>query len=889
MRVILLTFLVILLCMTAFAQDKFPIAYEPSPIDKYSIHDDGGIIYDPQRREAEKTGQLKKYLNAATTAGVIETADYKLEYKVPKEVTAYDAVPIKYRLVWKNAKMPDLPVAVEATAFEEKERLQNENVYDLALPGKLDLKVEYLGSITAHYRPGGRNILKPDMSDEPAESYPDYDRKPFTSSQITEAGDAVWFKFRYTNTGNTILDIEGLGGWFIRPQLLRKDAQGEYQLCGEAYNLYLRDLKYLYPGESHEIWLTFQTTPAVIPTNYSIPEGEYLIKFVSYYRDEYDHNWLRNIWDGSIFHIYEQEVTVEKSPRQLPIKSGKVTFSNANKVDKITRWIHTFEEFMTSFDNYITKPKGKTAVNGTLHLQVAPWTEDIVIKLINSPNTIKTALVPVKTDTDSLNIAYNPNNKNNLVKDGMKEPIIFTQSMADMRWNMQITPFPEQTLREDIRTLKNCGINLFCGTSMPWLYDICYGNPELSYNTNADAWKYWLDLARDENMQMEGWGNYPFARIQIGDIASWMTGTDMMLSNAFWAEASLSDPKLPAANATAWEYQRKRWGDLWYTREDNSVPISVEDSRGWMRIDLNIRYPMGDLVVKDFQDWTKNKYGTIEAVNEAWNSDFTSFEEIQPEKNQVRNPFGHEWEYTNPENLFHDWSVATEDFDTFRTDLRVKNYRETLKLMEPTLPNAKIAIRTEGSNVLIDGTDPKDMSPHMRHIFFSQRRCGLIAKPIQESGTVAVHSDYTTIPYTPTELKELTQKCVDQGIIPSYLPGFENMRDIAINDKYGENYKIHYNIDKDTYGTMMHQVTALYPWFVATYEGGGIPGVLWGDLQCDGIVTETQIKELKFFKEKLDKALNTPSAIEDRKKIVDIDTSWKKDITPKNSFERLYK
>lgn len=860
----------------------------PAPIDEYKIHEDGGLIYDIQRREAAKTGQLKKYDNVKTTTNFIETNNYRLEYKVPVNISAYDVVPIKYRLIWKNNKNNNNPVAVEATAFEEEARKYNKPIFDLALPGKLDLKVEYKGSITGHIRPDSRNILLPDMSDDPADSYPYYDRKPFTSSGVSEAGDAIWFKFKYTNTGNTILDSEGFGGWFMKPYLLKKDAKGEYQVCGEIYNVYARDLKYLYPGESHEIWFNFQTTPAVIPTDHSVKEGDYLVRFVAYYRDESDHNWLRNIWDGSIFHVYEQEIKVAANAKDEPIKIGKVTFTNANKADKLTRWVHTFEEFMTSFDNYITQPKNKKSINSTLYLQVAPWTENIILKLINAPAEIKTAVVPVKTNTDSVKITYNPENKNNLIKDGIREPIIFTQSMADMRLNVQITPFPEQTLREDIKLMKECGINLFCVTSMPWLYDISYGKEKLDNNPQADAWKYWLDLARDEGMKMEAWGNYPFARIQIGDIASWISGKDMKLSSAFWAEASLSDPNLPAANAAVWEYQRKRWGDLWYTREDNSVPFSVEDSRGWMRIDVNIRYPMGELVIADFRKWVENKYNTIEAANKAWGSDYKSFAEIDPEKNQVTNAFGHIWEYTNSKNIFHDWSPAMADFDTFRTDLRVKNYQDTLDIMRKTVPNAAVTIRTEGSNILIK-SDPADPSPHKRHIYYSQRRCGLIAEPIIKSGLVKIHSDYTTIPYTPSELKEMTQECVKSGITPSYLPGFDNMRDIAINSKYGENYRISYNINEDKYGTMMHQVTALFPWFRAVYEGGGIPGLLWGDLQCDGFVTETQIKELKFFKEKLNAAISTPAAIKSRRSnLPNIDTSWQDDIFPKTSYKRLY-
>ena len=59
---------------------------------------------------------------------------------------------------------------------------------------------------------------------------------------------------------------------------------------------------------------------------------------------------------------------------------------------------------------------------------------------------------------------------------------------------------------------------------------------------------------------------------------------------------------------------------------------------------------------------------------------------------------------------------------------------------------------------------------------------------------------------------------------------------------------------------MMQCLTALYPWFKAMYEEGGIPGILWEDYQCDGFATETQKREMRLFREQLGAALSTPQA-----------------------------
>jgi hypothetical protein len=299
----------------------------------------------------------------------------------------------------------------------------------------------------------------------------------------------------------------------------------------------------------------------------------------------------------------------------------------------------------------------------------------------------------------------------------------------------------------------------------------------------------------------------------------------------------------------------------------------VEDTRGWLRQDLNVRFPIGDLSRQAFRKWLRSRYETIQELNAAWGSSYRGFDEIDPEANQVLNEFDHRWEYTDKTNVFHDWSRAVADFDRFRTELRVQNYRDTLERVRETIPTAGICIRTEGANVLVDGIDPSDPNPHLRHIYLSQRRCGLIADIIQDSGLVVAHSDYTTIPFTPSELRRLTQQAVRQGITPSYLPQFDNMRDIAVNSHYGTDYQVHYNLPAPAKGYMMHVLTALYPWFEATIEAGGIPGILWEDYQCDGFATVTQKREMRLFKQALNRAVarQPPATM----RAPQVDTAWR--------------
>ncbi|MFQ3548244.1 MAG: hypothetical protein SNJ70_00660 [Armatimonadota bacterium] len=427
----LLTFAIFILfstCLFAF--------HKPTSINEYPIHEDGGLIYNPLYLEAKSTGQLDKYKNAETSSHTTNLGRYTLKVEVPKNATAYDVVPIKYNLTWNNED-GKFPVAVQATAFEEESRRKGRDLFDLALPGNVNLDVEYLGSITAYLKPENKNYLKPDMTDKPG-IYPAFERQPFVKSGVIEAGDIIWFQFRITNTGNTILDPEGIGGYQYYPELHKKNEKGEYEIYGYPYNLYYRNLDYFYPGESHDIWIHFAKWP--YDMNAPMEPGEYLIKLKATYRSFKNNLLYENIWDGPPLFIYEMPIIVEDTARQESVSDGKVTLTDDNDPDKITRWIHTHEEFMSAFDCHIKEPTNSNKeINGTLYLQVAPWTEQIVIKLIStSPVDISTISVPIDIESDSLEIIFNPNHEMTIVKDGLKEPCIWSQSMADMRANIQL-------------------------------------------------------------------------------------------------------------------------------------------------------------------------------------------------------------------------------------------------------------------------------------------------------------------------------------------------------------------------------------------------------------------------------------------------------------------
>ena len=370
---ILVSFLAVLYSCTGPADNIVP---PPPPIDTYDIHKDGGLIYNPlfrqvadSREEREEEGEVQRIEQT------LQLGKYTLRYTVPTRATGYDILSIPYTISWTDTA--EFPLAIEATAFEEPSRRNGQDLFDLALPDDISIQVDYLGSITAHMKPGRRHNIKPDMSDEPG-IYPGFDRNPFTRSGIVESGDIIWFRFRVTNSGNTILDPEGFGGWGLFPELRKKDENNEYTYYSQHRNLYIRDLGYLYPGESHDFWVNF--TEKGSRDSYRIDPGDYKIMFRTFYRNYKEWNDPRNYWNGEWMFIGAQPISVKDNAGPAPVAPMEVSLIDGDKDDKISRYIHTFEEFMTSFDCW--QNADSDSINGMLHLQVAPWTKEIVIKLI---------------------------------------------------------------------------------------------------------------------------------------------------------------------------------------------------------------------------------------------------------------------------------------------------------------------------------------------------------------------------------------------------------------------------------------------------------------------------------------------------------------------------
>lgn len=858
---------------------KLQNVYEPSDVDEYAIAADGGLIYNPLSREAERLGRLHKYDQAPMQEGCLELGGMSLAYRVPKEATAYDMVPVFYTL---RGAQGHERVHIGATAFEKESKRQGRDLYDLNLPGRVDMDFEYLGYIGGDYVEGLRPHLAGAFNDRQGSAYPNFSTTPLCRSGVIGVCDQTWFKIRYRNTGDTILDPDGNGSFQFDPILFKKDENGEYVRFAAPTNLFYRIFQNVYPGDTGELYIAFSGYPGYPNRSRRLAPGEYKLELNGSVRCELDKpDFLRVIWTGTYFTSSSMEFTIKEKAEfafPKPFVKADIPFPGRNS------WLHKYEEFLSSYDS-IGSPGD--VEEGVVWVQPAPWTEQIVLKLLDGNQLgIATAALPLAVESDSLKVVFTPSNENYVVcPDGSRYPLMITQTMADMRGNSQMTPYANSNIINDLLDMREAGVNSLTST-VCFAYDIGEGEGE-GYD-NLDAFKFVADVSRDMGLRMDGMLAYPFGGAQGATYiptAQRISGEDLHLECA----DGYGDPAHSEAGRIFASYSFGRYGDNYEQYGDGSVPMVMEDTRGWIRIDIQNRYKIGEATKKGFRRWLLEQYGSLEAINAAWGSAYPSLEAIDPELDGVPGAFGIPYEYLDSTKVFHDYSRAMADLDIYRTLERIENYKTILRDIRQEVPSCAITLRTEGGNWIVSGLDPHTREANLRHVFYSQRHCAIMAELLQESKAVHVHSDYITLPYTPAQVGMLTALAKSQGILCAHLPQFNRMRDIAINRKFGlDTYKVNYHLKSDVKGVFINTLTAVFPWFKASYEAGGINGILWQDYLCDGYVTQTQYEEMRFYCKKLREALDTPEGRKWRAEFERHDESFRSKSKAKWSYPPAY-
>ena len=805
-------------------------------VDEWGLTPDNRLSYTPISNEAKRLGKLTKYNNIPVTTGVIQAGTTSITYTVPKNATAYDAVPITYSV---NTNTKNLPVHFEATAFEDATRYQTpSSVYmDNNLPGIVKMDLSYEGYVNGNVGSGAPMLSKDPSKDIQGSRYPAFDTTELSKSGTVKTGaDYTWFKFKFTNNGNTILDGEGNSA-FRFSAVLQKKSGNAYTTVGGTPNQYYPLLDYVYPGESGEFWCLFYTGP----NEFGLSEGDYRIVINGYLRNE------QNNFDFPTMQVAGKVVTTATFDFSATAAGGvttpnavKNTSTAANGQFTRNNWLGNFEEFLSSYSSFLNVGTR----TGTMYVQVAPWTDAIVLKVINGNSSEANGIrIPINVESDSISLTLNPYNTNWVVKeDGTRTPMVMTQNMADMRGHVDRGPNCGEIILNELRNMKEAGVNTITTThaytgDFTGLYDMSM---------------YMLDCARAMNFTLEGHALYYYrgqnatSRVRASDrTVALGSGRDMF-----------NMQQQDAANGILARWNLIRYGQFYYYNPvTKEVPISIEENFGWMTYNLNNRYGI-DNSYSDrlLYKWLQEGYDDdIDALNKAYGTSFDDFNEITVSDQGYSDGVA---TVLNGDVYGPYWNAATNELDLFRTSERTRYYKEFLKYVD--VEGAKVYLRSENGIFLAPGIKPTTKNSHYRQIFYEQRKSASVPEILAASDIIYGDSSYSFLPLADSEVYELTRQAAKGGFNTAKTPSFNHLTDIVVNPYVGTfDVSEKYNTTDYQKSCAIGRNASLFTWFKAIYEAGGVPGTMWQDYACDLYVTATQYKELQFFNQKVQEMLST--------------------------------
>lgn len=808
-------------------------------VEGYGVTADSRLSYTPISNEAKRLGKTQKYNSASAITGTVKLGTTTLKYSIPASATAYDAVPITYSV---TSNTNNMPLHIEATAFEDASRYASKTTpyYDCNLPGKVAVELSYEGYVNGDSKSGTPKLSYDPSKDVQGTSYPAYDTTDLVRSG-TLKGNAkyTWFKFKFTNTGNTILDGEGNSTFRFRPRLYRKEGNSYIDIGGTPNDFYPL-LDYVYPGESGEFWALFNIGGN--NSTFGLAPGSYRIVIDGCLRNEKDsYNFAAMQLAGSTVTTSTFEFTVtEQGAQTTPAAMTNKSVSGINR----NNWLGNFEEFMASYTTIVNVGKNASnATKGVLYVQPAPWTNQIVLRVIHgNSNEIQFVRIPLKVETDSISIKLNPYNNNyKVLEDGTRTPLIMTQNMVDMRGNIDRGPYVAQTIVNDLRNMQEAGINYLTTTEaytgdFTGLYDMSL---------------FMLDSARAMGFSLEGHALYPY-RGSLALNRVQRSGATVDLGSA---RDMFNLRQVDAANGILARWNLIRYGDFYHYDPDNkAVPISIEENYGWMTYNLNNRHGIDNTYCdRLLSKWLETGYnGDIKALNKRYGSSYAKFSDITVSEEGYSDNVG----TVLTGEVYHDWTAATMELDLFRTAERVRNYKEMLRVMD--VPQAKIALRSENGIFLAAGISQTTKNAHYRNVYYEQRRSASVPEILAASDIIYADSSYSWIPFTDAEVYELTRQAAKSGFVTAKTPSFNHLTDVVINDYVGSfDYDDKLSLNNAQKGCAIGRNASLFTFWKAMYEAGGIPGTMWMDYACDLYVTSTQYKEMLFFKEKMDEMLAT--------------------------------
>ncbi len=811
--------------------DKLGGAPEMADVENYQSTEEGKLIYTPLSNEAKRLGKLSKYNAAKKVSGTLDLGSTKVQYTIPERATAYDMIPVTYSVTSNE----DEVVHLQANAFEDAERYASKTIpyYDCNMPGPISVELAYEGYVN-----GYDNNDRPKLNADPAldvqgVQYPSFDTTELKKSGNIQSGsNYTWFKFSYKNTGDTILDGEGNSAFRFAPKLY-KLIDGEWTYYSDNPNWYYPLLDYVYPGETGEFWVLFNAAKGY-SGSYGFDPGEYRIVIHGMMRSEHDrYLYEENQIGNRVATMATFEFTANPEGE---VTTPKAVVNESPNVPDRNGWLKDFEEFMSSYTTLYEV--GSTAAKGTMYVQLAPWTNQIVLKVLHGNKyEINRVCLPIDVETESISINLNPYNRNYVIKeDGTREPMVMTQNMTDMRGHIDRGPYCNDIILNEILNIKEAGINTITTTQAH----------TGDYVGSYDMTMYMLDFARKLGFNYEGHALYPYrnglavARVRVSkpslDLGGRVDFTGLV--------------NIDAANGVLARWNMLRYGDFYvYDKVTKEVPISVEENYGWMTYNSNVRDHINAYSDAALSQWLKIAYNNdIDALNEKYFSNYSDFDKISVVDESLANVLNGE--------VYYDWNAASIEYDLFRTTQRVENYKEMLKYAD--IDNAKVYLRSENAVFLAPGISQTTTNPRYRHMYYEQRRAALVPEILKASDVIYGDSSYCWTPFHDSEVYELTRQATKYGFNTAKTPSFAHFQDIAINHSIGKyEYTDKMCLDSYMVGCSINTVNSLFTWCKAIYEAGGVPGTMWMDYACDLYVTATQYKELQFLNQKFKEMLAT--------------------------------
>lgn len=504
----------------------------------------------------------------------------------------------------------------------------------------------------------------------------------------------------------------------------------------------------------------------------------------------------------------------ESSSVELVIPDCKPGGSGSNMEILRSSTLHPeMDEFGHSFAR---RTLDGNTVNVTLKLQAPPWANTIVVRLVQD-GAMRAVSVPVDVSKESLKLGGTPNQRWTL----NGKPIFVWSSTP------RITREELPKLRE---RLGGDNVVLIHGAILDpendWYLQAAWENgfkilPMLSY-----VRLQWVSQFSDKERLMEGAPvEYAIHRVDA------------------------LDPDFPKAFAEIVSRTYENAKDVLYRTADGKVPmaLSSEQSYGypWWAPNLPTRWGgSSEADVAAFRQWLQEKYGSIAKLNKKWKTSYADFGEIDPRPITTIRPS----EYMHP---WKEWGPAIEDFDIFRSKIHGEFWAKTIEEIKKRHPDILC-----GQNVF------NGYASESEPIYYGYYNWGV--KDYQGKGvnwmarrTGCLPEDLMCYDFficwntgspeaAKTHVEFWRERGKDVIIYARPYPKVVLGGDVGIRS--------HAALDLDVNGHIIwSHNSAFFPTYKATYEAGGMMGVL-NDSYIGSKMNEIQRIEIEMFNKEVTRA-----------------------------------